>query len=75
MSGTILITGASSGIGAETARLFLREGWTVGLLARRADLLEEVAVGMSQGRFPGAGMGDPGMDDLAGLGQIHGGGF
>ncbi len=45
MTGTILVTGASSGIGAETARLFLREGWTVGLFARRTALLEEVADG------------------------------
>lgn len=39
----ILITGASSGIGRATAELFLAEGWRVGLLARRADLLEELA--------------------------------
>ena len=42
---SILITGASSGIGAACARLFLDEGWTVGLLARRADLLDGVARG------------------------------
>lgn len=42
---TILITGASSGIGRATAELFLAEGWRVGLLARRADLLEAVAAG------------------------------
>lgn len=42
---TILITGASSGIGRATAELFLAEGWTVGLLARRAEALEEVAAG------------------------------
>ena len=42
---SILITGASSGIGAATARLFLAEGWTVGLLARRAAALAEVADG------------------------------
>ncbi len=29
---TILITGAASGIGAATARLFHARGWTVGLL-------------------------------------------
>ncbi|MDK3019559.1 SDR family oxidoreductase [Pseudodonghicola flavimaris] len=40
---SILITGASSGIGRATAELFLAEGWRVGLLARRTDLLEEVA--------------------------------
>ncbi|UWQ18680.1 SDR family oxidoreductase [Jannaschia sp. M317] len=40
---TILITGASSGIGAATARLFLTQGWTVGLMARRADALRAVA--------------------------------
>ena len=42
---SILITGASSGIGRATAELFLREGWQVGLLARRAEKLEEVATG------------------------------
>ena len=42
---TILITGASSGIGRATAELFLAEGWRVGLLARRAEALEEVARG------------------------------
>ena len=42
---SILITGASSGIGAATARDFLAEGWLVGLLARREDALIEVASG------------------------------
>ncbi|PIE09448.1 MAG: short-chain dehydrogenase [Rhodobacterales bacterium] len=39
---TILITGASSGIGRATAELFLAEGWTVGLIARRAEKLAEM---------------------------------
>ncbi len=40
---TILITGASSGIGKATAEAFLAAGWQVGLVARRADRLEEMA--------------------------------
>jgi short-subunit dehydrogenase len=38
-----IITGASSGIGAATARAFGREGMQVALFARRADRLEQVA--------------------------------
>ena len=45
MSRSILITGASSGIGAACARLFLGDGWTVGLMARREDALQAVADG------------------------------
>ena len=40
---TILITGASSGIGRATAELFLDQGWRVGLVARRAERLAEIA--------------------------------
>ena len=39
----ILITGASSGIGKAVAELFLKEGWRVGLMARRVDALEAMS--------------------------------
>ena len=42
---TILITGASSGIGAATAKTFLEAGWVVGLLARREDRLRALVDG------------------------------
>jgi NAD(P)-dependent dehydrogenase (short-subunit alcohol dehydrogenase family) len=41
-----LITGASSGIGAATARLAARAGYRVALLARRRGPLEELAAGL-----------------------------
>ena len=45
MTQTILITGAGSGIGRETAKAFLTDGWQVGLIGRRADALVETAAG------------------------------
>ncbi|OYU40356.1 MAG: 3-oxoacyl-ACP reductase [Pseudorhodobacter sp. PARRP1] len=39
----ILITGAGSGIGRATARLFLAAGWNVALMGRRAEALAETA--------------------------------
>lgn len=43
MSRTLLITGASSGIGRATAEAALAAGWRVGLFARRTEALEEIA--------------------------------
>ncbi|WP_234426663.1 SDR family NAD(P)-dependent oxidoreductase [Streptomyces niger] len=43
---TVMITGASSGIGAAAGRLFAAEGAAVVLMARRAERLREVAAGI-----------------------------
>ncbi len=53
MTGTMLVTGASSGIGGEVARQALAAGWKVGLLARRRAPLEEVAGGGAALVLPG----------------------
>ena len=43
MSRYALITGASSGIGEELARVFAREGWNLIIVARRIDRLNDLA--------------------------------
>ena len=43
MTRTILVTGASAGIGRATALKFLGAGWNVGMIARRAEPLNEIA--------------------------------
>ena len=62
---SILITGASGGIGRATAELFLTEGWTVGLLARRGDKLDEVAQGRANAVVLEADVTDPAAVDAA----------
>ncbi|MCK0172150.1 SDR family oxidoreductase [Aliiroseovarius sp. S1123] len=56
---SILITGASAGIGRAVAELFLAEGWTVGLLARRKEVLEEIAEGQDRAHVLVADVSDP----------------
>ncbi|MBM1813904.1 SDR family oxidoreductase [Pseudosulfitobacter pseudonitzschiae] len=42
---SIIITGAGSGVGRATAKVFIDAGWDVGLVGRRAAALEETAGG------------------------------
>jgi short-subunit dehydrogenase len=46
---TVLITGASRGIGAATARAFAEAGFNLVLIARSADALEQLAVTLRRG--------------------------
>ncbi|GAW33814.1 putative oxidoreductase [Roseovarius sp. A-2] len=47
---TLFITGASSGIGAETARAAADAGWNVALFARRRDELEALVAELGEAR-------------------------
>ncbi len=48
MAGSIIVTGAGSGVGRATAQAFSEKGWGVALVGRRQDALEETA-GMISG--------------------------
>ena len=37
-----IVIGASSGIGQEVAKLLMEQGWTVGVAARRVELLQDL---------------------------------
>ena len=37
-----VVVGASSGIGREVAKILMEQGWTVGVAARRVDLLQDI---------------------------------
>ena len=52
---TLLITGASSGIGAATARAAVAAGWNVALFARSEDKLTAVHAELGDARCPFAG--------------------
>ena len=52
MAKTLFITGASSGIGAETARMAAKAGWNVALFARSADKLEALAAEIGEAALP-----------------------
>ncbi|RBI84284.1 short-chain dehydrogenase [Rhodosalinus halophilus] len=52
MARTLLITGASSGIGAATARAAAAEGWNVALLARSQDKLAALAEELGEAALP-----------------------
>ena len=45
MARTIVVTGASAGIGRAVAARFLDAGWNVAMLARRVGPMDEVAQG------------------------------
>ena len=49
MTKTLLITGASSGIGAATARAAAKAGWNVAMLARSQDKLDTLASEIGDG--------------------------
>ena len=72
----VLVTGASSGIGAATARAFAARGDTVGICARRQDRLAEVLADLPGGRAWVFDLSDlDGIDEFATLADTELGGI
>ena len=67
---SILITGASAGIGAACAKAFLHAGWQVGLLARRGEALHAVADGHAHANILPCDVTNPADVDAA-FGAFH----
>ncbi len=65
MARSIIVTGASSGIGRATALCLLDAGWSVGLLARRAGALDAVAGGHPRALALPCDVTDPASVDAA----------
>ena len=65
MAPSIVITGASAGIGKATAELFLRAGWQVALLARRADELAAIGASHASALVLPCDVSDPAAVDAA----------
>ena len=65
MAGTLVVTGASAGIGRAVARRFLGEGWNVVLIARRAGALVEAADGFPEALCLTCDVSDPEAVDRA----------
>lgn len=62
---SIIVTGASGGIGRAVAETFLAEGWAVGLIARREDALVEVAANNPNAHVLTCDVTDPAAVDAA----------
>lgn len=62
---SIIVTGASSGIGRATAEAFLDQGWHVGLLARGKERLGEIAEGRENATVLPADVTDAGQVNAA----------
>ncbi|NND42012.1 MAG: SDR family oxidoreductase [Silicimonas sp.] len=65
MTGSIIITGASQGIGAATADAFLTAGWTVGCVARSEQKLEAFCAGKDGAISLPADVSEPGAVNAA----------
>ncbi|AZZ49285.1 SDR family NAD(P)-dependent oxidoreductase [Rathayibacter rathayi] len=75
MGRRVVVTGASSGIGAATVRLFRQHGWEVVAVARRRNRLEALAAETGAGFFVAdltdAAQVDALRDHLAASGPVH----